>query len=315
MVSESTHSFDYYSNLVTDRVSCHDSLWLIGGAQWTTMLSSSKLAKMVSAIANSGGGELVFGITQKRSRADSFDLVKGFDKNEEWIFHEIQSQIDNPVSGLMVTICKSANDDGKIIHIHVPVNNNAPHLFSDGKFYRWKKGKCIVMDEAEIRSAYMRVSSSDLEFIGITNTNGIPMLSGGKFLAVNFYPKFMIRNAGNIVEKEYKIEIAFPTDLFEETNQPLKSAFVRHEGVYSVFGQRGNYPLFQQEIATIIEAKITVNAKNLATFMSEYINIYLYFSNGMKKHSLKLSDTFSYNGHRLLAADFTNEEKTLDIHI
>ena len=166
------------------------------------------------------------------------------------------------------------------------------------------------MSEPEIRAAYMRTSMSELEFIGVMNTNGIPTLSGGKFSAVNFFPKFLIRNAGNLVEKEYKIEIAFPSDLFEETNQPLKSAFIRHEGIYSVFGQRGNYPIFQQEISTIIEAKISVNAENISTFLSENLNIYLYFSSGKKSHSMKLSDTFTYNGHRLSKEDFAN---TLEI--
>ena len=310
-----TYDFDYYKGIVSDKVSCHDSLWFVGGCQWNSTVSSPKLAKIVSAIANSGGGEIVFGIAQKRSRADAIDPIKGFDKGEEWIFHEIQSQIDNPVADLSVSTCHLPEQNGKIIHIHIPANNNAPHLFSDGKFYRWKKGKCIVMNEAEIRTAYMRISTCDLEFLGISNTNGIPTLSGGKFSSMNFYPKFMIRNAGNIVEKEYKIEIAFPSALFEETNQPLKSAFIRHEGIYSVFGQRGTYPIFQQEIMTLIEAKITVNANNIDTFMSEYMNIYLYFSNGLKKHSVKLSDTLSYNGKRLTKADFTNMDLLTTISI
>lgn len=312
MQIEGKYSFEYYRRLVDDKVSCHDSLWLVGGSQWNAG-QSAKLAKMVSAIANSGGGELIFGIAQKRSRADIFDLVKGFDKGEEWIFHEIQSQIDNPIADLSVNICTVPESNGKIIHIHIPASNNAPHLFSDSKFYRWKKGKCIVMNESEIRTAYLKISTCDLEFLGVTNINGIPTLSDGKFSSMNFYPKFMIRNAGNIVEKEYKVEIAFPTALFEETNQPLKSAFVRHEGIYSVFGQRGNYPIFQQEISTIIEAKITVNAENFSTFQNEYMNIYLYFSNGLKKHSIKLSDTFTYNGKRLTKDDFTKPIDYLSI--
>ena len=305
MQIEGTYNIDYYRNLVADKVHCHDSLWFVGGAQWNAVqASSAKLAKMVSAIANSGGGELIFGIAQKRSRAEAFEPVKGFDKGEEWIFHEIQSQIDKPIDDLSVKICPIPDSDGKIIHIHIPANNNAPHQFTDSKFYRWNKGKCLVMNESEVRMAYMKISTCNLEFLGVTNINGIPTLSGGKFSSMNFYPKFMIRNAGNIVEKDYKVEIAFPSALFEETNQPLKSAFVRHEGIYSVFGQRGNYPIFQQEISTIIEAKITVTAENIDTFLKEYLNIYLYFSNGLKKHSIRLADTLTYNGRRLAKEDF-----------
>ncbi len=298
-------SFDYYSNLVNDKVRCHDSLWTIGGLQWNVSPTAmTKLAKTVSAIANSGGGELIFGILQKRLRMEKIEPIADFDKSDKWIFHEIQSQIERPIRDLAINICEIPNSGGKIIHIHIPINNDGPHLFSDNKFYKWQKGKCVIMNESEIRSAYMKISTCDLEFLGVTNINGIPTLSGGKFTNMNFYPKFMIRNAGNIVERDYKIEISFPTALFEATNQPLTSAFVRHEGTHSVFGQKGNYPIFQQEISTIIEAKITVTADNIDTFLSEYLNIYLYFSNGLKKHSIKLSDTLTYNGKRLQKEDF-----------
>lgn len=303
-----SRSFGYYKNLVDDKVHSHDSLWFVGGSQWNVSVATmTKLAKMVSAIANFGGGELIFGIAQKRQRAECFEPVCGFDKSNDWIFHEIQSQIDRPIKDLSVNICKMPDSEGKIIHISIPINNDAPHQFADSKFYRWQKGKCLVMNESEIRSAYMKISTCDLEFLGVSNINGIPTLGGGKFTSVNFYPKFMIRNAGNIVERDYKVEIAFPSALFEETNQPLKSAFVRHEGIYSVFGQRGNYPIFQQEISTIIEAKITVTAENISTFLNEYINIYLYFSNGLKKHSIRLADTLTYNGKRLTKDDFGKE--------
>ncbi|MBQ1653449.1 MAG: ATP-binding protein, partial [Bacteroidales bacterium] len=175
MQIEGTYNIDYYRNLVADKVHCHDSLWFVGGAQWNAVqASSAKLAKMVSAIANSGGGELIFGIAQKRSRAEAFEPVKGFDKGEEWIFHEIQSQIDKPVDDLSVKICTIPDSDGKIIHIHIPANNNAPHQFTDNKFYRWSKGKCLVMNESEVRMAYMKISTCNLEFLGVTNINGIP---------------------------------------------------------------------------------------------------------------------------------------------
>lgn len=309
-------SFDYYQNLVSDKVRCHDSFWMISGNLWNeTVTGMSKLAKMVSAIANSGGGDLIFGIAQKRSHAEIFEPIKKLDRSEQWIFHEIQSQVERPIKDLSVFVCLMPDNSGKIIHINIPINNDGPHIFADNKFYRWQKGKTIVMSESEIRVAYTKLNVCDLEFLGVSNVNGIPTLAGGKYTSVNFYPKFMIRNAGNIVEREYKVEIAFPSSLFEETNQPLVNAFVRHEGTYSVFGQKGNYPIFQQEICTLIEAKISVNAENVDDFLSEYINIYLYYSNGIKKHQIRLADTFTYNGKKLKKEDFVASQPQLTINI
>ncbi|MCF0206396.1 MAG: ATP-binding protein [Bacteroidales bacterium] len=282
MYNLDNYSVEYYQNIVNDNIRCYDSLWCVDGSLWCNSASFLvKLAKIVAAMANCDGGELIYGISQKRSHAEAFSTVRNFDKTADWLLHEIQSQIEPQVKDLRVLVCEIPDHDGCVIHIHVPSNNNAPHLFADSKFYRWQKGKCLVMSEKEIRTAYTRLNVCDVEFLGVSNINGIPTLAGGKFQSMSFYPKFMIRNAGNIVEHEYKVEIAFPSALFEESNQPLKNAFVRHEGIYSVFGQKGNYPIFQQEICTIIEAKITVNAENISTFLSENLMVYLYFSNGI----------------------------------
>lgn len=301
-------SSEYYRELVTNNTRMHNSLLFIKGSELDITASSmNKMAKIICAISNSGGGDIIYGISQKRGRADKFDYVTKFQKSAEWLYHEIQSQIDKPVKDLKIDISNSDNDDvSKIIHIQIPANNGQPHMFSDSRYYKWQKSKAVILDEAEVRMLYGKLSACELEFLGIYNTNGLPLLSAGKYTAMSFYPKLLIRNAGNIVEKDYKIEISFPAKLYEESFQPLQSLFIRHEGSYVIFGNKGNHPLFQQEIATMIEAKIAVNTDNIDTFLKEYLNITLYFSNGIKKHSLKLSDTLTYNGKALKKEEFAN---------
>ncbi len=301
-------SLDYYRELVANNTRMHGSLIFFKGSELDSSAASmTRLSKVICAVANSGGGDLIYGISQKRSRADKIEPVTKFNKTAEWLFHEIQSQIDKPVKDLKIDISSVGHDElSKIIHIQVPANNDQPHMFADSRFYKWQKNKAVVLDEAEVRMLYGKLSSCELEFLGIYNTNGLPILSGGKYSAMSFYPKLLIRNAGNIVEKDYKIEVSFPAKLYEESFQPLQSLFIRHEGSHVVFGNKGNHPLFQQEIATMIEAKIAVNTENLDVFLKDYLNVTLYFSNGIKKHSLKLSDTLTYNGKALGKEDFTN---------
>lgn len=301
-------SQEFYSELVTTNTRMHSSLLFFKGSELDTSTASmARLSRTVCAVANSGGGDIIYGISSKRGRAEKIDPVTKFSKTSDWLFHEIQSQIDKPVKDLKIDISAAGNDEiSKIIHIQIPVNNDQPHMFSDSRYYKWQKTKAVILDEAEVRMLYGKLSSCELEFLGIYNTNGLPVLSAGKYSAMSFYPKILIRNAGNIVEKDYKTEISFPAGLYEESFQPLQALFIRHEGSHVVFGNKGNHPLFQQEIATMIEAKITVNAENLEVFMKEYLNVTLYFSNGIKKHSLKLSDTLTYNGKILRKEDFTN---------
>jgi len=309
-------SQEFYRELVANNTRMHSALLFFNGSDIDTgSASMTKLAKTICAVSNSGGGDIIYGISQKRGRAVKFDPVTKFGKSTEWLYHEIQSQIDKPVKDFRIDISSAGNDDiSKIIHIQIPANNDQPHMFADSKYYKWQKTKAVVLDESEVRMLYGKLSACELEFLGIYNTNGLPVLSAGKYTAMSFYPKLLIRNAGNIVEKDYKIEISFPAKLYEESFQPLQALFIRHEGSHVVFGNKGNHPLFQQEIATMIEAKIAINTENIATFLNEYLNVTLYFSNGIKKHSLKLSDTLTYNGKSLRKDDFTNVRTlTMDI--
>ena len=310
-------SFDYYDILVSQKNRSYDAFLMFKGSELDfSPRSLTKTAKTACSMANSGGGQIIYGISCKYNRAERIDPVRKFTKNAEWLFNEIQSHIDKPIKDLeinFVPVPGSENDC--IIHMTIPLNNNQPHMFSDNRFYRLQKGKSVLMDESEVRMLYGKVSHCDLEFLGIYNTNGLPILSSGKYSSMSFYPKFLIRNAGNKVEKDFKIEISFPASLYEETFQPLNAIFIRHEGSHAVFGQKGNYPIFQEEISTMIEAKIAVNTENLETFLKEYINIKLFFSNGIKQHKIKLSETLTYNGKKLAKDDFNSlkEIKTIEI--
>lgn len=301
-------SLEYYQDLVSTQTRMHDYLVFYKGGDINTSSSAMiKLAKTISACANSDGGNLIYGISQKRGRAEKIDPIIDFSKTEEWLFHEIQSQIDRPIKDLKIDILElDSQENSKIIHIIIPSSNDQPHMFADSRYYRLKKTRPVVLDEAEVGMLYGKLSQCELEFLGIYNNNGLPILSGGKYSAMSFYPKILIRNAGNIVEKEYKIEISFPANLYEESFQPMQALFIRHEGSHVVFGQKGNTPMFQQEISTMIEAKIAVNTENIDSFLKGYLNINLYYSNGIKKHSLKLSDTLTYNGKTLKKDDFVD---------
>jgi hypothetical protein len=302
-------SAQYYHNLVNDKVRMHSSLLLFKGSDFNiSNAGMAKMAKITCALANSGGGDIIYGISVKRGRADSFDPVISFTRSDDWLINEIQSQIDRPLKDFKVdTLTIDENNNSKIIHLSIPANNDQPHMFSDSRFYKWQKSKVALLDEAEVRMLYGKLSACELESLGIYNTNGLPVLSAGKYSSMSFYPKLLIRNAGNIVEKDYKVEVSFPAKLYEESFQPLQSLFIRHDGANVVFGSKGNHPLFQQEIATMIEAKITITQDNVDVFMSEYLYVTLYFSNGIKKHSLKLCDTLTYNGRMLSKNDFTTK--------
>lgn len=301
---------NYYQSIVKNNLRMHNSFLLYSGSffQSSSSLTMSKLSKTVCGLANSGGGEIIFGIETKNFRAINFSPIINFNKDDLYLYHEIQSQIEPPIKDLQIKLIDfTANCNDKLLHIVVPYSNGQPHMFSDNRYYKLNKTRISVLNEQDVRSLYNINSISDLEFLGLYNTNGLPNLLNGKFTSINFYPKFLIRNSGNKVEKDYKIELSFPSSLYEESFQPLKYMFIRHDGSYVVFGQKGVNSLFQDETSTIIEAKITVNISNIQSFLDEYIKINLYFTSGVKKHVIKLSESLTYNGKHLNINDFTQE--------
>lgn len=302
---------EFCINSVENKTRMHQELLFFKGEEINdSPAKTTKLAKIICACANSGGGNIIYGISTKRNRADAFNPIGNFLKTKEWLYHEIQSHIEKPIKSLQINyINYSVDSNDLLIHFYIPNNNDQPHMFSDNKYYMLKKTKPYVLDESEVRMLYGKLSHCDLEFLGIYNTNGLPVLQNGKFSSMSFYPKILIRNAGNMVEKDYKIEISFPAVLYEETFQPLQALFIRHEGKNVVFGQKGLNPIFQQEISTMIEAKIAVNSDNIKSFLNDYLSINLFFSNGIKKHSIKLSDTLTYKGKQLKNEDFTSIKK------
>ncbi|MDR2836239.1 MAG: ATP-binding protein [Bacteroidales bacterium] len=295
-----TDSLDFCKNLIDKKIKIPQNIFLFPGKEFQSI---QKIAKNICAIANTNSGEIYYGVTEKLGRAVKFSPIEKIDFDEEWLYYEIQSQIDKPIKNLIIKFHNIENN-AKVIFFSIPLSNNQPHLFSDGKFYKWEKNKANQMNETEIRSLYGKTNVSELEIIGITGTNGLPILKDGKFSSVSFYPKIFIKNIGNTIEKTYKTEISFPTSLFEENFQPLKSIFIRFEGKYAVFSQSGNSTLFQNEINTAIEAKIAVNANNFKDFQNEFLQITLYYSFGIKQQKMKLSDIFTYNGKFLIIEDF-----------
>ena len=290
----------FLKNFIEKKIKIPTNLFIFSDQKFSP---ASKVAKIVCAVANRGGGDLFFGLNEKNGRITEFLPIENPNFDEEWLYYEIQSYIEQPIKDLQVNFIPLENNK-IIINIFIPINNIQPHLFADGKFYKFENKQILQMKESEIRQQYGKINHNELEIIGITNTNGLPILKDGKFESINFYPKIFIKNSGNMCEKFYKTEISFPSSLFEENYQPLTNIFVRYDGKYSVFSSAGTSILFQNEINTAIEAKIQVDSHNIDDFLTENLNIALFFSNGVKKQSLKLSNILTYNGKELAKTDF-----------
>ncbi len=268
--------------------------------------TQNKLSILVSAMANTTGGIIFFGIKTKRKKA--IEITGGNIKNLscEKIKTVLNLKINKPIKNLKIG--KIAVSDKFVFYINIPEDNNAPHLAYDYKFYKRTNLRVSVMEESEIREKYNKYKKPELEFIGILDTSGVPTLNNGQIETINFFPKFLIKNNSSVIEKFYKVELYIPSALHDADFNLLQNKFSRLENQYSVFSESPRQALFQSEIATVLHAKISVNQENFNDFNNNEIIIKIYYSHGVKEHSLKLSDTFAYNKQKLKIEDFLKKQ-------
>lgn len=263
----------------------------------------NKLAIDVTAFANTIGGLIIFGIEKKRGKAEKFIFHETLAYLDAAIINFLETRIQKPIDGLKVEII-SVETDGSILVIYVPESTDAPHMADDGRYYVRKKAKIYTMEEHEVRHCYYKKTKTSLELIGVVNSNGIPTLSNGKFVSLLFLPRFIFRNSGQKIVKDYKFEIRIPSSLCDENYFALNTYFSRHEGNHNVYSIPGKVPLFQEETYTVSEAKLVVTSKNFQDYAEEKIFMNLFYPDGTKSAEFNIADTFQYNGKPVFEADF-----------
>lgn len=262
---------------------------------------------LISSIANANGGYILYGIDSNRKKAKSITPIDSNLVNRDQIIYAIESAVSPEIEDLEVYSIATPDDESKCIFcIKISNSANAPHMASDNRFYKRIDNKAHLMHEYEIREMYHRSKKPDIDLFGILNTSGIPTLMQGKFELVNFYPRFLVKNTSSVIEKDYKIEIFIPSALHNPNFDILQKHFSRMEDDYSVFAVTNESPLYQNELATVVEGNLFVNAENYKYFEGMDIIVKLYFSNGVKTKYYSIKETFLYRNASIQQSDFVS---------
>jgi schlafen family protein len=137
--------------------------------------AAAEICKDVSAFANSAGGTLVYGMTEKNRIATGFD--GGVDPAEvsiEWIQQCVYGEVQPRVEGLSVHGVEIRA--GRFAYVaHVPQGRTA-HM-SDGRYYKRHDGQSIAMEDYEVRDTMRRASTPDvvLDFSDFPTANAFDL--------------------------------------------------------------------------------------------------------------------------------------------
>jgi hypothetical protein len=132
-----------------------------------------EMCKDVTALANSAGGQIIYGIeedkvTKKPSRVD--DGVPDPKVTREWIEQILNSRVQPRMSG--VTTARIDMENGHFGYvISVPQSQTGPHQSPDQKYYRRFDLQSVPMHDYEIRDIMRRATTPDL-FISLSFEDG-----------------------------------------------------------------------------------------------------------------------------------------------
>lgn len=125
----------------------------------------NEISKDVSALANSAGGTLVYGMAEDGYVPKEIDGgVDPAEITKEWLDQVITSRIQRRINGVRINqVDLRTSAPGRVAYIvYVPQSLRAPHQAADRKFYKRHNFESIPMEEYEIRDVAHRSESPDL---------------------------------------------------------------------------------------------------------------------------------------------------------
>jgi hypothetical protein len=264
------------------------------------------IAKDVSAFANADGGIIFYGVEEKNHKATNTLFVNGNEITKEWLEQIINSNIERRIDGVIIDPIRYENNIEKTIYVvKIPRSLNAPQMTKDKKFYKRRNFQCLEMEEYEIRDLYTRQEKTKLKIVKpkiMAEPLGIRL---GKMMKYSTTIHFNIENAGQTIEKFYKLEIKIPYPITSVSNtfQSFFNYHLREENEYSIFSIPNKSPLFQNELATIGTVILNATRKNLDAARRLPILIRLYYSNGTEEYSFNLIDEIETQENKSLTVE------------
>jgi len=141
-----------------------------------------EFAKDVSALANSAGGVLIYGLKENKRTHEAEELDAGFDPanpSKERLEQLINSNIHRRIDGIRYNAIRlSRTRPGKVAYvISVPESSHAPHM-ANHRFYKRFEYESVPMEEFEVRERYRRETYPSKDIVRAWFDDGInPLLS------------------------------------------------------------------------------------------------------------------------------------------
>jgi hypothetical protein len=127
--------------------------------------NKSEISKDVSAMANSAGGVIIYGIDEQKKLGGPIRLDEGVDGKQtsrEWLEQVIDSNIQPRIDGIVVHPIPIASTGRSAFVVWVPQSSRAPHMAADHRYHKRLGTTTASMEDFEVRDVGRRLESPDL---------------------------------------------------------------------------------------------------------------------------------------------------------
>jgi hypothetical protein len=154
-------------NLIRDEVEEHLELeYKRAAALGKADKVKDEISKDVSALANSAGGTLIYGIAEgtnsRKHLPETIDWVTDSAITKEWLENIITSRIQPRIPGLQISAVRS--ETGSVFVVEVPQSMTV-HQASDKRYYKRHNFSSDPMEDYEIRDVMNRAAQPVIEVI------------------------------------------------------------------------------------------------------------------------------------------------------
>lgn len=134
-----------------------------GRALQTNDRGKNEITKDVSSFANSDGGLIIYGISEKDHKPISFSTFDGNAFTKERL-DQIISNIQPHIKGVKIYPIRIEGDMCQSVYIvKIPRSRYAPHMASDHRYYKRNNFQSVAMEDYEVRDLFSRIDKPELD--------------------------------------------------------------------------------------------------------------------------------------------------------
>ncbi|MGB0424326.1 MAG: helix-turn-helix domain-containing protein [Flavobacteriales bacterium] len=277
------------------------------GALEGTDYKKHEISKDVSAMANADGGIIVYGISEEDHIPKNYSFINGNSYSKEWLEQVINSKIKRRIPELTIDVIRLGNKITQSIYVvKIPRSQEAPHMASDGRYYKRYNFESKRMEEYEVRDLFRRTGETSLKLMPCEFKVHPIVDASGNLKKVKLQVILDVKNESKHIEEVYKTILRIPKGVYKTIsgNADLKQHFRKFQPDYALLNIPASTPLFPKEVNTLANFELQIEKQHLAELARSPMKIKFYYSNGVYQLEYFLDLQLKIKGKMLSLADF-----------